>query len=137
MSSIDYSNKQPDIITERDVWKDLFGEAFDVIEEYIRDPARQLAEIRNITPDTDAKIVQYELAQIGFNIPRDLIEVNMDVIRRVITMLPLYHERAGTIDYPRFISFLLGRSIEVIDLYTNGGMGPLARSAYNLEGRLT
>lgn len=119
MSSIDPSNKQPDIITESDVWRDLFGESFDIMEEYIRDPARQLAAIRNITPDTDVKIVQYTLAQLGFNIPRDLVEEHAHIIRRVIHMLPLYYEVAGTDAYPRFVSFLLGRTVDVRNLYTN------------------
>lgn len=118
MSSIDYSTKQPDIITERDVWQELFGKAFDIMDEYIRDPAKQLAELRQITPDTDVKIVQYTLSQLGFDIPRDLVEEHADIIRRFIHMLPLYHEISGTKDYPRFISFLLDRTIDVKDLYS-------------------
>lgn len=118
MSSIDYSTKQPDVITERQVWQELFGEAFDIMDEYIRDPAKQLAGLRTITPDTDVKIVQYTLNQLGFDIPRDLVEEHSEIIRKFIHMLPLYQEIAGTQDYPRFISFLLDRSIDVKDLYT-------------------
>jgi hypothetical protein len=119
MEKISFLGLQPDIFFAQP-WFEDFVEAYaDVLNELIRDPMDQLENIRNVTSETDPWVAQQALKQIGFDLPADFIANNMNNLRSALQQLVHYAERSGTNFYPRQMEFIYGRSVDVVELYTN------------------
>ncbi len=116
---INLINKQPEIITSKAVWEDFFTAAFEIWTEEIREPISQLERIRHYDEALDDKIIYWALYQKGFELPDEFLHHRLNDLKKVMNVLSLYHEVAGTDDFHKVISLLLGRAVYVEDLYTN------------------
>lgn len=100
-------------------WFADFMEVYaDVLNDRIRDPISQLENIRRIDSETDPYVVTQTLKQYGFDLPTDFVRHNMNRLANSLSQLVLYAERSGANDYAHTMSFILGRSIDTTDLYT-------------------
>jgi hypothetical protein len=118
VSSITYEGLQPEIFSEELTWLEFFEALSETVEEQIRSPIKELETIRDIIETSDPVIVANSIRQMGFDIPIDIIQHNVDRLARAIYMLPLFHETSGTTEFTKAISFVLGRETIVHDLYT-------------------
>lgn len=109
---------QPEVFTENSTWQTLFEAADEVFTSHLTAPTIELEEIRNITKDTDPFIISQTLKQLGFDLPLDLIAGNEERLAKAIYLLPLFFETSGTDEFVRPIEFVLGRKVDVRQLFT-------------------
>lgn len=109
---------QPDVFSAEPMWEDFLTDLQDTIEEQIRGPIRQLEAIRDVGPDSDAVVLSQTLLQLGITIPVDVISHNLHRLRHSTHFLARLHETMGTGNAYPAISFVLGRMLEVTNLYT-------------------
>lgn len=110
---------QPEVFAENATWGTLFEAAEEVFDSLIKEPTIEMEEIRNITKETDPFIISQTIKQLGFDLPLDLIAGNEQRLATAIYLLPLFFETAGTNDFVRPIEFILGRTVDVRQLYTD------------------
>jgi len=114
-----FEKLQPSMFENQPMWLDFFTALSEVIQEQIREPIGELEDIRHIVETTDPFIIANTIKQLGFDIPADLIQSNIDRLSRSVYMLSLFHEISGTHDFKRSIAYVLGRDVEVTNLFTN------------------
>lgn len=119
MEKLTFYGLQPDIFFSQPWFEEFVTVYADVINELIRDPISQLQSIRDISNIKDPWVASQTLKQIGFDLPIDFIRHNMDKLKSALSQLVLYAERSGTSDYADQLQFIFGRSVDVVELYTN------------------
>lgn len=119
MADLNFDGLQPDTFYAQEWFADFLDSYAETLNEVIRDPIEMLEHVRRLDKQTDPIIIERMLYQIGFNVPMDFIQHNFEVLRTSIQQLLQYHERSGTDDYVRMMTFIYGRQIEAIPLYTN------------------
>tara|TARA_B100000700_G_scaffold101966_1_gene114992 strand:+ start:38157 stop:44120 length:5964 start_codon:yes stop_codon:yes gene_type:complete len=119
MSKIDFESLVPELYSNNQTWMEFMEALADTIQEQIRDPIKEIEDIRHIVDGTDPQIVANTIKQLGFDIPADLVAHNADRLAKSVYMLSLFHERSGTSDFVKGIRFVLGRDVNVSNLYTN------------------
>lgn len=115
---MDFTGLVPPRFINKPVWYDFLSALSDVLQDEIRNPISELEDIRHITEETDPEIIKQSLNLLGFDLPVDLVRHNTDRLSRAVYMLTLFCERAGTYDFEKAISFVLGREISVTRLFT-------------------
>lgn len=110
---------QPEFFSQEQTWMEFMEALSEVIQEHVRDPIKEIEDIRHIVESTDPEIIANTIKNIGFDLPADLIAHNANRLARSVYMLALFHERSGTSDLARSISYILGREVEVTNLWTN------------------
>lgn len=118
MADLSFDGLQPDTFYAQEWFADFLDYYAETLNEVVRDPIEMLEHIRRLDKQTDPIIIERMLYQIGFNIPLDFIQHNFEVLRTSIQQLLTYHERSGTDDYIRMMTFIYGRQIDAIPLYT-------------------
>lgn len=118
MKKLEFDQLQPEVFFAQDWFSDFTDAYAEVLNDNIRWPAYLLETIRSTTGD-DPYVVKQTLHQLGFNLPYDFIAHNYPTLASNLSQLSLYSERSGTKDYPRLISFVLGRSIDANPLYSS------------------
>lgn len=116
---IKFDSLQPEFFSNEQTWAEFMEALADVIQEQIRDPIGEIEDIRHIVETTDPMIVSNTIKQMGFDIPADLIEHNAERLSKSVYMLALIHEVSGTKDFVKGVRFVLGRDVQVHNLYTN------------------
>ena len=117
MNKMDFSELDVDFIREQPLWGSFLEALQDFYEKEVRDPLRQLQEIRDIKASTDIAFVKQALADMGITVPPDMI-VNPERLYNSVYMIPLLHEVLGRESAYKAISFVLGRRVKAYDLYT-------------------
>lgn len=107
-----------DILKENPTWSSLMKIIGDYTDQNVTQYIRQLEDIRRITQATDDDIVDESLRTLGFDIHRDFLESNGKNIRRAFYQVGKYFMINGNKDYKYFIEFLMGRKVDVQNLYT-------------------
>lgn len=101
-------------------WFSDFTEVYaEVLNDRIRYPIAQLENIRLIDSDTDPYVVLQTLKQYGFDLPSDFIRHNLNRLGNSLSQLVLYAERSGANDYAHTLSYIFGRSVDSVGLYTS------------------
>ena len=116
---INFEGLQPESLVGQDTWLDFMSALAETIQEEIRDPIGEIEDIRHIIEDTDAMVIVNTIKQLGFDLPADIIAHNTERLARSVYMLSLFHELSGTNDFVKGAEFVLGRELNVVDLYTN------------------
>lgn len=109
---------QPDVFSAEPMWEDFLTDLQDTIEEQIRAPIRQLENIRDVGPDSDAAVLSQTLVQLGITFPVDIIAHNLHRLRHSTHFLARLHETMGTESAYPAISYVMGRMLEVQNLWT-------------------
>lgn len=118
MEKLSFDGLQPEIFFGQAMIEDFAKAYAEVLNDNIRWPAYQLETIRSITNESDPQVIKQTLNQLGFNLPYDFIKHNYALLASATQQLALYSERSGTEDYTKLMSFILGRSIDTVSLYT-------------------
>lgn len=118
-NKIQFTSLQPEYFASEQMWLDFFVALADVIQAEIRDPITQLEDVRHYVEETDPFIISNTIKMLGFDIPADLIQHNVERLSKAVYMLSMFHEISGVKGFERSIEFVLGREIEVTGLYTN------------------
>lgn len=116
---INFESLQPEFFSNQQTWMEFMEALADVIQEQVRDPIGEIEDIRHIVEGTDPEVIANTIKQLGFDIPFDLIEHNSERLAKSVYMLSLFHEISGTKDFVKGVQFVLGREIEVRNLWTN------------------
>lgn len=109
---------QPDVFSAEPMWEDFLTDFQDTVEEQIRSPIRQLEAIRDVGPDSDPVVIAQTLIQLGITYPVDVISHNLNRLKRSTHFLAKLHESIGTDRAYAAMSYVLGRMLEVQNLYT-------------------
>lgn len=117
MNKMDFSELDVEFIREQPLWGSFLDALQDFYEAQVRNPLRQLQEIRDIKATTDTAFVKQALADMGITVPPDMI-VDPERLYNSVYMIPLLHEVLGRESAYNAISFVLGRRVKVYDLYT-------------------
>lgn len=117
-SELTFAGLQPEILLNREWFSEFLEDYAEVLNERVRSGIVQLENIREITSETDPAVVLLTLRHIGFDLPLDFVAHNIQRLAQSLQILVLYHETAGTDNYPRTLQFILGRSVDVTGLYT-------------------
>lgn len=117
MNKIDFSDLDVEIIRQQPLWESFLHALQEFLTDEVREPLRQLQEIRDIKASTPAIFVQQALQDMGITIPPDMI-VEPERLFDSVYMIPLLHQVLGLDSAYRAISFVLGRRVITRDLYT-------------------
>lgn len=113
-----FGDLEPEYFQQKQFWVDFMEEVSNTLQSQIREPIGEIEDIRHIVENTDPKVISNTIKMLGFNIPADLIKHNSERLAKSVYMLSLFHEIAGTDDFVRSIQFVLGREVQVDNLYT-------------------
>lgn len=116
---INFEALQPEFFSNQQTWLEFMEALADVIQEQIRDPIGEIEDIRHIVEGTDPEIISNTIKQLGFDIPYDIIEHNSERLAKSVYMLSLFHEISGTSDFVKAVRFVLGRDVDLRNLWTN------------------
>jgi hypothetical protein len=116
--SKDLQDQLLDFLKGNPLWEDFASILDRFNQEQVLSPVRELENIRNIGKDTDRNLVNSAVRQTGICINSNLMESNAVNIHKLFYMFPIYHELSGTPKFPKFIEFLLGRSLSILPLFT-------------------
>ena len=127
---------QPDVFSAEPMWEDFLTDLQDTIEEQIRAPIRQLETLRDVGPDSDPVVLSQTLVQLGITFPVDIIRHNLHRLRHSTHFLARLHETMGTESAYPTISYVLGRMLEVTNLYTKNYRDFYSRNyeSLNIDG---
>jgi hypothetical protein len=103
---------------EEPAWVRLYDIIHDYTEENVKQFIRMLENLRAIDRNTNPEIIDEMIRHIGFDIHRDILEINGSNIRKGFYQLSKYSEINNTPVYPKFISFLLNRGFQVQNLFS-------------------
>lgn len=109
---------QPEVFSAEPMWEDFLTDMAASVEDLIRDPIRQLERIRDVGPNSDPVILAETLRQLGITFPVDLIQHNLRRLRSSTHFLAHMKDKLGTDEAYPIISYVLGRYLEVTNLYT-------------------
>lgn len=116
---IDFGRLQPEYFTNEQTWLDFFEALAEVLEEEIRSPIKELEDVRHFVETTDPFILSNTIKTLGFDLPADLIQHNIERLSKSIYMLSMFHEISGVEGFTNSIAYVLGREVRVTGLYTN------------------
>jgi hypothetical protein len=107
-----------DVLSSRQVWRE-FVESLDAVEEQnVGAPLRALSRMRFIRPNTERELLFRYVAQMGFDIHRDLLNASAENLSKLVTQLSAYADTNGTVDFIGFIDLLCSARSDVTYLYT-------------------
>ncbi|AQT28586.1 hypothetical protein YOLOSWAG_104 [Erwinia phage vB_EamM_Yoloswag] len=107
-----------DFLQDNPAWEELFETMGRLNDDLNLSTIQQLLDIRNITADSPTEIAEESIRQLGINVSRDMMSYRIDQYKRVIDVLPDYSQLAGTRDWSKFVSFLLGGQFDTTRLWT-------------------
>lgn len=117
MNKMDFSELDVEFIRDQPLWGSFLDALQDFYEGQVRDPLRQLQQIRDIKATTDIAFVKQALSDMGITVPPDMI-VNPERLYNSVYMIPLLHEVLGRESAYEAIAYVLGRRVKVYDAYT-------------------
>lgn len=108
-----------DILKEDDLWSSFADVAQRVYDSKLGSPLKELERIRYIDQDTDPVFIERAIRQAGINLTSEFFEHNKEKLTNSFYQLIKFWETDGNPNYPKFISFLLGRDFKEDVLYTS------------------
>lgn len=96
-------------------WSTLISEMESVYSEQVWDPVNQLKNIRDPAQMEDVYLALTSQL-LGFFIQSDLL--SSDGYERIVESLSNYYTRVGTVDFVRFLSYILDADFTLIPLWT-------------------
>jgi hypothetical protein len=123
-SPVKFTDLFPDLVIDIDAWNDFLNVADDVFSARIDSPIQQLEEIRDLKPldvadgGTDIEIKDRTIRLLGFDISHDFMSLNREQTAKLAYLFSHYYEQSSTDNWVKFFAFLLGRNVDVLNLYT-------------------
>lgn len=117
MNKLNLSELDVEFIRQEPMWGSFLSALEAFYDQEVREPLRQLQDIRDITESTDVNFVWNAIRDMGINVPTDMI-VDPERLYNSVYMIPLLYQVTGREAAYRAISFVLGRRCTVYDLYT-------------------
>lgn len=108
-----------DSLKENELWSSFADVAYRVYKEKLQAPLKELERIRHIDQETDKVFVERAIRQAGLALTSEFFDLNRDKLTNAFYELIRFWEVDGSPNYPKFISFLLGRSFSEDVLYSN------------------
>lgn len=106
------------IVKNNPTWDDMLEVFNRVMENNVDDPIEQLERIRFITNETDDEILARTARLLGFDLTRDMLNLNADNLVKLVSQLPLYADQNGTDLFIKFIDLVFNARTIVENLYT-------------------
>lgn len=106
------------IVVENPTWNDMLAVFNRVMENNVDDPIAQLERIRFISNETDDEILARTARLLGFDLTRDMLNLNADNLVKLVSQLPLYADQNGTDMFIKFIDLIFNARTIVENLYT-------------------
>lgn len=104
--------------SDNPTWRDMVEGYSTVMYSNVEQPIEQLETIRFLDKNTDYEIVKRTVRMLGFDVSQDVLNLNVDVLTKLVTQLPHYADQNGTEQFINFEELLLNSQIELEYLYT-------------------
>ncbi len=108
----------PENITANPVWADFAIYFEKVMATNVDSPLQELSNIRNLTQKSDPVIIRHMIRMLGFDVTHDFMVLNNQKVINTAYMFSQFYQNNFNNKFPEFISFVLGRTIRVNNLYS-------------------
>lgn len=109
-----------EILVKQQPWLDYAAAIDTLMDKKVLGPTQYLLHLRHLHRQNDLAVFFDSLRLLGFDLQQDLFEISevRNNIKTNFFMFSQYYKTASTVDFSRFLVFLLKRNVNIDELWT-------------------
>lgn len=120
--------------SKKNLWEDFTDTLEDVYQDYVLDQTEELANIRSIGAETDAKVINLTARMLGFNFRDEVLDaIGKERVAALIPMVGQFYEVASSDDFIKLIEMTVGAKVIMEHLYSKDYVNFKTKEEYLLR----